>query len=188
MEILVGNIRLPVRFHPRRRRLAVVVADQGLELRAPSGCPYALIEQFAQAQACWIKRMAAVCVDRRHYLWGEPLSHTLTVVQARGELVPWLSERIAFWQPKMGIRAENIQVRRLKSRWGSCSSRGHLSFSLSLVQLPESVADYVVVHELAHLHEMNHSAAFWAQVAAVMPDFKSRRSQLRHWSRKIALL
>ena len=105
---------------------------------------------------------------------------------ARAELMPWLQQRLAYWQDVMGVRVGKVRVRRLKSRWGSCSSQGNLSFSLHLAQLPKPLVDYVVVHELAHLREMSHSPAFWAEVAAVMPDYGVRRQQMRVWAQKIA--
>ena len=188
MEIRVDGLSLLVRFHPRRRRLAVVATARGVEVRAPQGCPRAHIERFVQAHTVWIERAVETCAVRQHYLWGEPVKGVLTDHAARAVLMPWLQQRLEYWQGRMGVRASKVRVRRLKSRWGSCSSRGNLSFSLSLVQLPKRLADYVVVHELAHLREMNHSPAFWAEVAAVMPDYDARRQALRQWEGRLAFL
>ncbi len=186
MDIFVGGLRLPVRFHPRRRRLAVIVTAQGIEVRAPEGCSRALIERFVQTQSTWIEQMAEAHAERQYYLWGAPVVGVLPDSAARAELMPWLQQRLAYWQDVMGVRVGKVRVRRLKSRWGSCSSQGNLSFSLHLAQLPKPLVDYVVVHELAHLREMSHSPAFWAEVAAVMPDYGVRRQQMRVWAQKIA--
>ncbi|MBQ7933422.1 MAG: M48 family metallopeptidase [Lachnospiraceae bacterium] len=72
-----------------------------------------------------------------------------------------------------------LSIRDQKSRWGSCSSRGTLSFNYRLIFAPSRVLDYVVVHELCHLTHMNHSKDFWSLVARVMPDYK----QQKHWLR-----
>ncbi|MEW6583594.1 MAG: SprT family zinc-dependent metalloprotease [Actinomycetota bacterium] len=81
--------------------------------------------------------------------------------------------------PHVGVRVPQVVVRDARSRWGSCSSQGRVGLNWRLVMAPPQVADYVVVHELAHLREMNHSPAFWAVVAAVVPDHREHREWLR---------
>ena len=85
----------------------------------------------------------------------------------------------------MGVQASRVRVREMSSRWGSCSAAGSLCFNLRLLAAPVELIDYVVVHELAHLREMNHSRRFWAEVAKTLPDFKSRRSRLRALEREL---
>jgi predicted metal-dependent hydrolase len=72
-----------------------------------------------------------------------------------------------------------IAIRNTVSRWGSCSSKGNLNFNYKIVLLPERLADYIIVHELCHLKEFNHSQKFWDQVARVIPDYEARRAELR---------
>lgn len=79
----------------------------------------------------------------------------------------------------LGLRPARITLRDTRSRWGSCTSDGALSFSWRLVMAPDAVLDYVAAHEAAHLVEMNHSAAFWALVADLRPDWKRQRAWLR---------
>ncbi len=188
MQIAFRDHLIPVRFHSARRRLALVCASTGVEVRAPAGCDAAVIERFVQAHSDWIEHALRITEARRHYLWGEPSALPLTRERARMLLRPWLRARLAHWQPRMRAAPEKVTLRAMRSRWGSCSTKGHLSFALSLVQLPQAVADSVVVHELAHLHEMNHGAAFWRHVAAVMPDYAEKRRQLAVWGQKIAFL
>lgn len=87
--------------------------------------------------------------------------------------------RVAYYHRVTGGNYTSITVRDQRSRWGSCSSRGTLSFNFRLIFAPPAVLDYVVVHELCHLTHMNHSADFWNMVASVMPEYREYRKWLR---------
>ena len=89
-----------------------------------------------------------------------------------------LEERLAHWSAKVGVDFGRVSVRDQKTRWGSCSSKGDLSFNWRLVFAPQAVLDYVVIHELAHRREMNHSKRFWAIVAEYSPDYREHRRWL----------
>ena len=86
---------------------------------------------------------------------------------------------------RLGREIAAISLRDTRSRWGSCSSAGRLSFSWRLAMAPPEVLDYVAAHEAAHLVEMNHSARYWAVLAGLMPDYKTRRDWLRREGRKL---
>ncbi|MCH5338287.1 MAG: M48 family metallopeptidase [Acetatifactor sp.] len=88
-------------------------------------------------------------------------------------------ERVAYYHPLTGGTYTSITIRDQKSRWGSCSSRGTLSFNYRLIFAPPIILDYVVVHELCHLTFMDHSKNFWNKVASVMPDYKNHRQWLK---------
>ena len=90
-----------------------------------------------------------------------------------------LKERIAYYAPLVGVAAPPITIKDMHSRWGSCSAKGRVNLYWGLVALPLELADYVVVHELAHLLELNHSPAFWRGVERVLPDYRERRKRLR---------
>lgn len=90
-----------------------------------------------------------------------------------------LESRVAYYHKFTGGRYTSITVRDQKTRWGSCSSSGTLSFNYRLIFAPPEILDYVVVHELCHLTHMNHSKDFWNMVGSVLPDYKTRRQWLR---------
>ncbi len=92
-----------------------------------------------------------------------------------------LEPEVAKWSRIMRLFPTRVIYRRNRSRWGSCSSRGTLSLNTRLLLLPRELRDYLIVHELAHLKEMNHSRKFWAIVARHIPDWKARRSTLRRY-------
>jgi predicted metal-dependent hydrolase len=85
----------------------------------------------------------------------------------------------------MKVDYGKITIRDQATRWGSCSFRGNLNFNWRLVLLPEALADYVVVHELAHRIHMNHSHAFWEAVEGVLPDYRLRRKELKGFEAEI---
>lgn len=95
--------------------------------------------------------------------------------------------RVAYYHPLTGGHFTSITIRDQKSRWGSCSSRGTLSFNYRLIFAPPAVLDYVVVHELCHLTHMNHSRDFWNMVGTIMPDYKARRGWLRDHGHELTL-
>ncbi len=107
--------------------------------------------------------------------------------KGRSLAVPWLKalarEEISAaanrWATRMGVRFNAISIRDQKTRWGSCSSRGTLSFNWRLVMAPPAVLEYVVIHELAHLKQPNHSPSFWQIVGQHFPDYKMARTWLR---------
>ncbi len=90
-----------------------------------------------------------------------------------------LSEKVRYYGGIMQVSVNRIAIREQKTRWGSCSSKGNLNFNWKLVLMPHRIQDYVVVHELAHRKQMNHSVFFWKEVEAVLPDYRERKQWLR---------
>lgn len=90
----------------------------------------------------------------------------------------WLPKRAESWAQRMRAPLENIAVRRLGYRWGSCNRNGGVNIHWATMQLPAHLVDYVLVHELAHLHKQDHSDEFWSVVARAMPDYTQRRARL----------
>ncbi|MCM1025751.1 MAG: DUF45 domain-containing protein [Roseburia sp.] len=98
-----------------------------------------------------------------------------------------LEGRVAYYHRITGGSYKKITVRDQKTRWGSCSSRGTLSFNYRLIFAPPKVLDYVVVHELCHLTHMNHSKDFWNMVGSVLPDYRKQRKWLREHGHELTL-
>ena len=96
--------------------------------------------------------------------------------QAAKEYIP---RRADYFAQRIGVSYERIRIAEQKTRWGSCSSRGTLSFNWKLMLAPPKVLDYVVVHELCHLIEMNHSPRFWKLVEEIIPEYKEYRKWLK---------
>ena len=113
----------------------------------------------------------------------EPLhtarNHKALVQWLRQEAHRYFETRIKELAPLMGVQVTALSLSQARTRWGSCTSNGHVRLNWRLVHLQQSLVDYVIVHELAHLKEMNHSPRFWAVVETIYPDHKAARKSLR---------
>jgi predicted metal-dependent hydrolase len=106
------------------------------------------------------------------------------------KLSVWVKERIReevtykarLLSALMGVSYSRIYIRRQKTRWASCSSKGNLSFNMSMLALPETLKEYIVIHELSHQLERNHSKRFWKVVERHYPNYKKAREELKRYS------
>lgn len=99
----------------------------------------------------------------------------------RGHAQRVFTERVDIWWPRFeryGIVLPQVVVRRMKSRWGSCTPEGKITLNLKLIQVPKTLIDYVIVHELSHLVEHNHGADFYTLKKRIMPDWEERKERL----------
>lgn len=90
-----------------------------------------------------------------------------------------IRERVQYYAPRVGCAPGRVTIREQKTRWGSCSGKGNLNFNWKLIMAPPQALDYVVIHELCHLYEFNHSPRFWALVARQMPDYEAWKKWLK---------
>ena len=160
----------------RRRTLSLELRRDGRAvLRAPLWVSEREIRRFLAKSEPWLAARRQKLADHPAQ---EPLSEReLKALKSRGKAV--FAEKAAYFAPLVGVGYGRVSVRSQRTKWGSCSSRGDLSFNCLLLLAPEEVLDYVVVHELCHRLEMNHSPRFWQQVARVLPDCAQRRRWLR---------
>ena len=178
-----GAIRVEV-VYSRRRTLGLEVrADGRVILRAPKGLSNQAVMDFVKERQAWIvqkwfetERIRRQKAERppRDYEQNPALE-----VQYRKEARRRITERAAYFAEKMGVDYGRIAIKAAKTRWGSCSAQGNLNFHWKLVLMPPAILDYVVVHELAHRIEMNHSPRFWAQVERILPDYRERRRWIK---------
>ena len=135
--------------------------------------PAAVIDAFVKSKRSWIEKQLSIKKEMLPAYTPEELK--VLTQQAKLDI----PKRVACYAPKVGVTYGRITLRHQKTRWGSCSGKGNLNFNCLLMLAPESVRDYVVVHELCHLLEMNHSSRFWAQVERILPNYKESRRWLR---------
>ena len=156
-------------------RLAIF-RNCSLVVTRPEGLAENVVESFMQRKAEWILAKfqyfkslpsADVKIELKEYRQNKKAALHLV----RG----LLAEYNQFYNFKIN----SVKIKNQKTRWGSCSRQGNLNFSYRLALLPEDLARYIVVHELCHLKELNHSARFWQLVSQTCPDYLAKRKQLR---------
>lgn len=162
----------------QRKSIAVVVTEEAeILVKAPCGYSQKRIREFLTAHEEWIRCRLAKMQEQKEEL-GPPLTEEeKQLYRKRAQKI--LPEKTAFYAEKLGVTFGKISIREQKTRWGSCSSKGNLNFNWRLMLAPDEVIDYVVVHELAHRKEMNHSKAFYQIVESVFPDYKNRQKWLK---------
>lgn len=170
--------------YSNRKTLAVQVkADGSVIVRAPRRMAKYKIEAFLKEKQDWIllhRNRALAAAEQK-------AANRLSEAERKAAIeraAQMLAEKTARFAKEMGMTYGRITIREQKTRWGSCSSAGNLNYNWKLVLMPERVMDYVVIHELAHRKEMNHSVRFYAVVAQQMPDYKVWQSWLKEHGRE----
>lgn len=159
--------------------MAIEIKPDGKVLvRVPKRMSEKAVGKFVEEHMDWIKVHRANVLEKASEQKGELLTET-KLSELFEQSKQFLPERVEYYAGSMGVTYGRITIRNQRTRWGSCSSKGNLNFNCQLMRLPEELIDYVVVHELCHRKEMNHSAAFWAEVEKVLPDYKERRKELK---------
>ena len=165
-----------------RKTAAIQIKSDGSVLvRCPCFMKQADIEKMVQEKSPWILSHLNTFRQKTALPCFTPEELDYFVQKAKSEIPP----RTYALAQQMGISYGRITIRCQHSRWGSCSSKGHLNFNCLLMLAPAEVMDYVIIHELCHRREMNHSPAFWAEVEKYMPDYKIHRNWLKSEGSKL---
>ena len=161
-----------------RKTIALQIKGDGrIIVRAPLRMAAKDIQRFVDSKAAWIEKYLSIIQQRQ-----QPVGSAFTLEQlhqladAAKQDIP---QRVARLAALVGVTYGRITIRAQKSRWGSCSGKGNLNFNCLLMLCPEEVRDYVVVHELCHRKELNHSPRFWAEVEKVLPGYRVQRKWLK---------
>ncbi len=162
-----------------RRTLGIEIARDGsVIVRAPARTPLRRIEELLREKADWIERGREKARARQCAAAAAPLTRKeLDALRARAK--EYLPARAAYYAQRVGVDYGRVTIRAQHTRWGSCSARGDLSFNCLLMLAPPEAADSVVVHELCHRRHMDHSAAFYAEVLRVFPEYRKWQRWLK---------
>ena len=171
---MMSNIQEPLKaeiIRSRRKTLSLEIKPDGrIVVRVPDRTPLYEIKAFVAKHEDWIRKKLEKIrntpspevkrLSREE--WDELFDKAMKVIP----------ERVKYYAPQIGVRCGRITIRNQKTRWGSCSAKGNLNFNCLLMLTPPEVIDSVVVHELCHLKEMNHSKKFYDEILRVYPDYK----------------
>ena len=158
----------------RRKTLSIEITPRGeILVRAPARTSRRDIQYFLESRRDWIAAHLAKLEPAPEQLSAADLQ--LLAARAKETIPP----RVAAFGAQLGVTFGRITIRCQKTRWGSCSVQGNLNFNCLLMLAPEAVLDYVIVHELCHRKQMNHSAQFWAEVERILPNYQEPRRWLK---------
>ena len=154
-----------------RKTLALELKPEGLIVRAPHGVSMDQIEQFVSSHESWIRSHQEKLEKAMSTLSSADRLSMEDIRSLAEQAMKMIPERVAYYAPRIGVTYGRITIRNQKTRWGSCSAKGNLNFNCLLMLAPPEVVDSVVVHELCHRKEMNHSKKFYEEVLKVFPDY-----------------
>lgn len=174
-----GNIKVNV-IRSSRRTMSLEIREDGTVLvRTPYRMPQAEIQKFVCEKSDWIAKHLEMQAEKKREMPPEERLTIQEIQELADKALVEIPKRVAYYAQKMQVTYGRITIRNQKTRWGSCSRKGNLNFNCLLMLTPPEVVDYVVVHELCHRKEMNHSARFWAEVEKVLPDYRMHREWLK---------
>ncbi len=162
-----------------RKTISIQVKPNEVIIRAPLRMKEKEIENFVETKRNWIEKHLKSVSEKQKLLQNiEPYSEeeTKNIIAKAKEIIP---KKVEFYADKIGVTYNRITIRCQHTRWGSCSSKGNLNFNCMLVLLPDEIIDSVIVHELCHRKQMNHSAKFYDEIEKAFPDYNRCRQWLK---------
>lgn len=153
--------------------------DLSLLLRSPYRASDAEIRLLLSEKGKWIEKHIALAEKKTAEIESARRLTKEELTSLKAQAAKVISQRVSYFADIMGVTFGKISIRSQRSRFGSCSREGNLSFNCILMLCPPDVLDYVVVHELCHRKQMNHSRLFWAEVGRVLPDYETQKRWLR---------
>ncbi|MFA6537319.1 MAG: M48 family metallopeptidase [Patescibacteria group bacterium] len=168
---------LIIKIKPHSRRISLKVSRQKeIVITKPALLSFGVVEDFVEKNKDWLCRQLQkieskkeIFIDREEFL------------KNKDDFFDLITDKVFYFSKILQVQPQKIKIRLGRSRWGSCSRKGILNFNFRLSKLSEEIIDYVVVHELCHLREFNHSKKFWDLVQSVMIDYSERRKKLKNY-------
>ncbi len=169
-----------------RKTIAIEIKpDLSVIVRAPLRAAKKDILSFVEEKRPWIEAHLKKLLEKQQQAKNNQLLSHQEISELAEKALDVIPKKVKHYAELMGVSYGRITIRNQRTRWGSCSSKGNLNFNCLLMLTPEVVIDYVVVHELCHLKEMNHSKAFWSQVKDVLPHYREQKKWLKEHGNEI---
>ena len=164
----------------RRKTISLRIGEDGsLLVRAPQWSSRREIEAFIEEKKDWIEKTRSEVLSEREKAKDQGFLTDREIRALAQKALKVIPERVAYYAPLVGVTYGRITIRNQRTRWGSCTAEGNLNFNCLLMLAPPEVLDSVVVHELCHRLEMNHSRRFYAEVHRVFPDYDRAHAWLK---------
>ena len=160
----------------KKRKIQLSVKSGELIVYAPRGTGTETIDAVVSKHKRWIKNHLEY-VRKKDEIEGGLTEERINGLRQKAK--KYIVPRLDYYSKMMGLKYGRITITSAMTRFGSCSSKGNISFSYRLMLYPEDLVDYVIVHELAHLSEMNHSDKFYKIIESVLPDYRERMKRLK---------
>jgi predicted metal-dependent hydrolase len=178
IELDKRNIEYTLRTSPRARGMRVsVYCDGAVVVTKPRFVPEGIVERFMKAKSKWLLSKIDYFTELDIKIFFK--NTTTEYLELKKKAQEIAEKRVLFWNQYYNFSYNRIAIKNQKSRWGSCSRKGNLNFNYKIAALPEKLVDYIVIHELCHLGEFNHSGKFWRLVEKTAPDYKQSRNELK---------
>lgn len=172
----------------KRKTISMTVRpDLVVEVRAPFYVSRTVIDEFINEHNNWIEQHISKLLESRQEAESAGLLTQDQLRELAKKAAEYIPARASYFANIMGVSYGRITIRCQKTKWGSCSGKGNLNFNCLMMLMPDDVIDYLVVHELCHRKEMNHSQRFWAEVEKVLPDYKNQEKWLKENGGKIMM-
>lgn len=183
-KVLLGDkeVLYTLRKSKRTRCIRLVVHNNGsVIVTTPYGFfREAVAEKFIREKSLWI--LSKIAYYEQSFKKANTQFNGKSYPKHKAEAYQFVTKRIEYLNTFYTFKFNCITIRNQKTRWGSCSKQGNLNFNFKIAFLPPQLADYIIVHELCHLKELNHSSRFWALVARAFPNYKQIRKELRQYN------
>ena len=186
--MIIDDIQITV-IKSARKTIAIQIKPDGkIYVRAPFDMTDSEVYGFVSEKSEWIKKnLKKLDNIKQKTKPSNPLTQN-EINELKQKALLCIPQKIEHFADLIGVRPAKITVRNQKTRWGSCSKSGNISINCLVMLMPEKVIDYIVVHELCHLKEMNHSKSFWREVERIIPDYKQRQNWLKENGSQIMML
>lgn len=163
--------------YSKRKTLSLQVTHDGeILVRAPEGMGKDYIEDFVRDHKAWIEKATARVEGKKYSLKEASPEEEKALRRLAREILPG---KVQYFASLIGVTPGRITITGARTRFGSCSGKNNLSFSFYLMRFPDEAVDYVVVHELCHILQHNHSKEFYKEIEKILPDYKEREKLLR---------